>query len=181
MQLQCCCSISILTAIFKNVLKRAEWAVVRSQLPRISSEAQKPTQKRTDGGRVHQEKGAPWGVKAVPQHEHQIWWQQTRLVHSPVAPRKVHIDFPRPKSNPDTKSARQGGMETRHIWACSIALARTRGYGHLLNLLVLQMYVPLMWSQMRSWKFMILLLTLHCDCQSTLVQSKFFYLAFVKR
>lgn len=65
MQLQCCCSISILTAIFKNVLKRAEWAVVRSQLPRISSEAQKPTQKRTDGGRVHQEKGAPRGVKVA--------------------------------------------------------------------------------------------------------------------
>lgn len=41
MQLQCCCSISILTAIFKEVLKRAEWAVVRSQLPRISSGAQK--------------------------------------------------------------------------------------------------------------------------------------------
>lgn len=65
MQLQCCCSISILTAIFKNVLKRAEWAVVRSQLPRISSGAQKPTQKRTDGGRVHQEKGAPRGVKVA--------------------------------------------------------------------------------------------------------------------
>lgn len=64
MQLQCCCSISILTAIFKNVLKRAEWAVVRSQLPRISSGAQKPTQKRTDG-RVHQEKGAPRGVKVA--------------------------------------------------------------------------------------------------------------------